>query len=84
MCLGHLYVFGEMCVLDLCFLIRLFVFLILSCMKCLYILPINLFSVVLFAVIFSHSEGSFGTNIALDHSKKCLSKNPYLNEAMIS
>ena len=32
------------------------VFLILSCMSCLYILEINFLSVVLFAIIFSHSE----------------------------
>ena len=38
------------------FLIRLFVFLVLSCMSCLYILEINLLSIVLFAIIFSHSE----------------------------
>ena len=39
------------------FLIELFVFLILSCMSCLYILEINPLSVVSFAIIFSHSEG---------------------------
>ena len=39
------------------FLIGLFVFLVLSCMSCLYILEINPLSVVLFAIIFSHSEG---------------------------
>ena len=39
------------------FLIRLFVFLVLSCMSCLYILEINPLSVVSFAIIFSHSEG---------------------------
>ena len=39
-----------------CFLIRLFVFLVLSCMSCLYILEINLLSVVSFAIIFSHSK----------------------------
>ena len=39
------------------FLIGLFVFLALSCMSCLYILEINILSVVSFAVIFSHSEG---------------------------
>ena len=39
------------------FWIRLFVFLILSCMSCLYILEINPLSVALFATIFSHSEG---------------------------
>ena len=39
------------------FWIGLFVFLILSCMNCLYILEINPLSVALFANIFSHSEG---------------------------
>ena len=39
------------------FLIELFVFLVLSCMNCLYILEINPLSVVSFAIIFSHSEG---------------------------
>ena len=43
------------------FLIRLFVFLVLSCMSCLYILEINLLSVVQFAIIFSHSEGCLFT-----------------------
>ena len=40
-------------------LIGLFVFLVLSCMSCLYILEINPLSVVSFAIIFSHSEGCF-------------------------
>ena len=39
------------------FWIRLFVFLILSCMNCLYILEINPLSVDSFANIFSCSEG---------------------------
>ena len=39
------------------FLIGLFVFLVLSCMSWLYILEIDPFSVVSFAIIFSHSEG---------------------------
>ena len=39
------------------FLIKLFVFVILSCMSCSYILEISTLSVVLFAIIFSHSEG---------------------------
>ena len=39
------------------FWIGLFVFLILSCMSCLYILEINPLSVASFANIFSHSEG---------------------------
>ena len=38
------------------FLIGLFVFLVLSCMSCLYILEINPLSVVSFAIILSHSE----------------------------
>ena len=37
--------------------IGLFVFLILSCMGCLYILEINPLSVASFANIFTHSEG---------------------------
>ena len=38
------------------FLIGLFVFLVLSCVSCLYILEINPLSVVSFAIIFSHSD----------------------------
>ena len=37
-------------------MIELFIFLVLTCMSCLYILEINPLSVVSFAVIFSHSE----------------------------
>ena len=43
------------------FLIGLFVFLVLSCMSCLYILEINPLSVVSFAKIFFHSEGCLFT-----------------------
>ena len=43
------------------FLIGLFVFLELSCMSCLCILEIGPLSVVLFAIVFSHSEGYFFT-----------------------
>ena len=39
------------------FLTGLFVFLVLSCMSCLYMLEINPLSVVSFAIIFSHSGG---------------------------
>ena len=43
------------------FLIGLKVLLILSCVGCLYILEINSLSVVLFAIIFSHSESCLFT-----------------------
>ena len=43
------------------FLIGLFVFLVLSCMSCLYILEINPLSVVSFAIIFSHLKGCLFT-----------------------
>ena len=43
------------------FLIGLFVFLVLSCMSCLYILETNPLLVVSFAIIFSHSEGRLFT-----------------------
>ena len=43
------------------FLIGLFVFLVLSCMSCLYILEIKLLLVVSFAIIFSHSKGCLFT-----------------------
>ena len=46
-CLGLLPIFGLGCL----------VFLILSCMSCLYILEINPLSVALFANTFSRSEG---------------------------
>ena len=39
------------------FLIGSFIFLVLRCMSCLYILEINSLSVASFAIIFSHSEG---------------------------
>ena len=43
------------------FLIGLFVFLILSCMSCFYILEIDSLSVVSFTIIFSHSKGCLFT-----------------------
>ena len=43
------------------FLIGLFVFLVLSCMNCLYIFKINPVLVVSFAIIFSYSEGCLFT-----------------------
>ena len=47
------------------FLIGLFVFLVLSCMNCLYILGINPLSVVSCAIIFSHSEGCLFTLLSV-------------------
>ena len=43
------------------FFIGSFVFLVLNCMSCLYILESNPLSVVLFTMIFSHSEGCLFT-----------------------
>ena len=43
------------------FLVGLFVFLVLSCMSCLYILEINPLTAVSFAIIFSHSGGCLFT-----------------------
>ena len=39
------------------FFVGFFVFLVLSCIRCLYILEINPLSVVSFSIILSHSEG---------------------------
>ena len=39
------------------FLIELFVFLVLNCMSCLYILEMNPLSIVSFAILFFHSKG---------------------------
>ena len=54
------------------FLIRFFVFLVLSCMSCFYILKINSLSVVSFAVIFSHSEGCLFTLLIVSFAVKNL------------
>ena len=47
------------------FLTGLFVFLVLSCMSCLYILDINPLPFVSFAIIFSHSESCLFTLITV-------------------
>ena len=45
------------------FLIGSFIFLELSCRSCLYIFEISCLSVASFAIIFSHSEGSFHVSL---------------------
>ena len=59
---SHLYVFfGEMSVYVFFPLFNWVVFLVLSCMSCLYILEISSLSVVSFIIIFSHYEGCLFT-----------------------
>ena len=61
---SHLHVFfGDVCLGLSPILIGLFIFLVLSCMSCLYILKINPLSVFSFAIIFSHSDGCLFTLI---------------------
>ena len=58
------------------FFIGLFVFLVLTCMSCLYILEINPLSVVSFAIIFCHSEGCLFTLLIVSSAvQKLLSLN---------
>ena len=47
------------------FLTGLFIFLVLSCMSCLYMLEINPLSVVSFAIIFFHPEGCLFTSFTV-------------------
>ena len=54
------------------FLIGLFVFLVLSCMSCFYVLEINPLSVFSFAIIFSHSEGCVFTLLIVSFAVKKL------------
>ena len=62
MFISHVYVFFVEISLSLAhFLIRLFIFLVLSCMSRLHILEINSLLVLSFAIIFSHSEGCLFT-----------------------
>ena len=65
MSIGHLYVlFGEVSIQALCpFLIRLFVFLVLSCISSLYILYINPLSDLSLANIFFHTVSEESRNI---------------------
>ena len=62
------------------FLIGLFVFLVLSCISCLYILEINPLSVMSFAIIFSHSEGCLCLQeLQIIQKKKFYIKNIFKN-----
>ena len=63
----------EKCLFIFPILIGLFVFLVLSCMSCLYILEINSLSVVSFTIIFSHPvqfSGSIVSNSLRPHGLK--------------
>ena len=77
MLVSHLYVFfGEMSVSSLAhFLVGSFIFLELSFMSYLYIFEINSLSVASFAIIFSHSEGSFYLAYSLLHCAKAFKFN---------
>ena len=58
MIVSHLYVFfGEMSISVFFPFFNWVVFLVLTCMSCLYNLEINPLSVVSFAIILFHSEG---------------------------
>ena len=54
------------------FFIGLYVFLVLSCMSCLYILEINPLSVSSYPIIFSHVEGCLFTLFIVSFAVKKL------------
>ena len=56
------------------FFIELFVFLVLTCMSCLFILEINLLLVVSFDTNFSHSEGCLFTLFVVSFAVQKLSR----------
>ena len=66
------------------FLIVLFVFLVLSCMSCLYILEINSLLVVSFAIIFSHSEGCLFTLLVVSSAVQKLFRSHLFTFGFIS
>ena len=66
------------------FLTGWFVFLVLSCLSCLYILEINPLSVVLFAITFSHSEGCLFTLLIVSFAVQKLNQVPLVYFHFIS
>uniref|UniRef100_A0A4X1TC37 Uncharacterized protein n=1 Tax=Sus scrofa TaxID=9823 RepID=A0A4X1TC37_PIG len=89
MCLLTVYLLWEkhLCRSYAHFKIRFFIFLLLSCMSCLYILDISPLSVILFANIVSHSVGCLfvlvfcRTNILHFYEVKFISFFPFMDLA---
>ena len=80
MFVSHLYVFFEEMSISVFFPLFdwWFVFPVLSCMSCLYILEINPLPVISFAIIFSHSEGSLFTLLVVSFAVQKFNQVPFV------